>query len=108
MVVITLAPLREPKLRPMNRKTDCVSQPEAHMNVQPLILQPWPRMQLGWRRPRCTHIFRAAPCRMYREAICHAQIQRTQKAEKDCTTTTAASNATTAPAVIAAATTAAT
>jgi hypothetical protein len=45
---------------------------------------------------------------MYREAICHAQIQRAQKAEKDCTTTTAASNATTAPDVIAAATTSAT
>jgi hypothetical protein len=53
--------------------------------------------------PRCTHIFRAAPCQMYRDAICHAQIQRTQKAEKNCATTTAASNA---PAVIAAATSA--
>jgi hypothetical protein len=56
------------------------------------------------------NIFRAAPCRKYREAICHAQIQRTQKAEKNCATTAAASNATPAviPAAAAATTTSAT
>jgi hypothetical protein len=97
MVVTTRAPLAEGKLRPVNGRTDCVSQPEAHMNVQPLILQ-LATLQVSWRRPGCTHIFRAAPCRIYREAICHAKIQRTQKAKE--ISTTAASNSVTATAIV--------